>query len=61
MQRMTIQLTLVRTIDEQVVARAKVEAPEAGARLWIELRFESQRQKPWDEAYERVLSLLDIA
>ncbi len=61
MQSMHIQLISVRAVGNHVVARARANAPAIVARVWIEVTFESTGNDPWAEAYNHVLSLLDIA
>lgn len=63
MHTMNITLVSLATTDEagHLVARARAIAPGAHARLWIALRFEPEQPNPWDEAYDRVLQLLDVA
>ena len=61
MQAMHIQLISVRPVGNHVVARARAKAPALAARVWIEVTFEPSGNDPWAEAYNQVLSLLDIA
>jgi len=62
MHSMRITLISIKTTKEagQVIARAIAQAPRAGARMWIEVRFKPQNENIWDEAYDRVLQLLDL-
>lgn len=61
MQRMMIEIVAVRSLESSCLARARVLAPYAGARMWIELRFAPRQPDVWSEAYDRVLGLLDPA
>ncbi len=61
MQAMHIQLISVRPVGNHVVARARANAPALAARVWIEVKFQPSGIHPWVEAYNHVLSLLDIA
>ena len=63
MQTMHIDLVSLEKPDEagHIVARAIAVAPDAGAQLWIEVRFEPANPHPRDEAYDRILELLDVA
>ncbi len=61
MQAMHIQLISVRPVGNHVVARARANAPAIAARVWIEVTFEPTGNDPWVEAYNHMLSLLDIA
>ena len=60
MQTMHIQLISIPTIGNHIVARARADAPALTARVWIEVTFEPTGNDAWAEAYEHVLSLLDI-
>ena len=57
----TYKITPLVAIGTLVVARARADAPTAGARVWIEVTFEPIGNDTWSEAYDQVLSLLDIA
>lgn len=63
MHAMTVELVSVTPAAEagQVLARGRATATDAQARIWIELTFQPQRSNVWDEAYDRLLELLDIA
>ena len=61
MQPMHIQLISVRPVGSHVVARARANAPAIATRVWIEVTFEPTGNDPWAEAYNHMLSLLDIA
>jgi len=61
MQSINIRLISVRPIGTHVIARARAHAPTVAAQLWIEVTFEPVGNDPWSEAYDKVLSLLDVA
>ncbi|RLA54436.1 MAG: hypothetical protein DRR42_01720 [Gammaproteobacteria bacterium] len=62
MLEMTLQLDSLTTADNgQVIARGRARVTGANTRLWIELQFEPEHVDVWDEAYDRMLELLDIA
>lgn len=59
---MTVQLdSLITAENGQTIARGRAEVPGVNARLWIEFQFEPEHADVWDEAYDRLLELLDIA
>lgn len=43
-----------------VTARARALAPAVGAQFWIKVEFVRNEQKPWQEARDRVLAVLEI-
>ena len=63
MQAMTVELiSLNRTAEAgQMMARGRAQVTGSNTRIWIELHFEPRQSNVWDEAYGRLLDLLDIA
>lgn len=62
MLAMTVQLdSLITAENGQMIARGRADVRSVNARLWIELQFEPEHADVWDEAYRRMLELLDIA
>jgi hypothetical protein len=65
MEKMTLRLTSVVGAAHKVRARLRAEAPAAGVRIWVEVRFASPEgagHVDWiREAYDRALSVLDPA
>lgn len=59
---MTVELISVKPAAKtgKVVARGRARAPEAGAKLWIQVQFVPEGSDVWAEAYDRLLALLDI-
>jgi hypothetical protein len=65
MEVMTIRLVSVVEKDRRVRARLRAEAPTAGVRIWLEVKFDAaprSNRGAWArEAYDRALSVLDPA
>lgn len=62
MLQMTVELNSLTTADKgQWIARGRARVTGTKSRIWIELRFEPERSDVWDEAYTRMLDVLDIA
>ena len=63
MERMRIKLISVVDCNGITVALAKADAPDAGAQIWVQVEFQqSDIPVPVEqEAYDRVLSVLDPA
>ena len=44
-----------------MMACGRAQVTGSNTRIWIELYFEPRQSDVWDEAYGRLLELLDIA
>jgi len=58
-----MQIALLNVAESQghVTGYAYAKAPDAGAKIWVEVVFERSAREPRAEARDRVLMLLDIS